>query len=249
MAACSLNRSSGRMPRSVTSAPNFSKSPRSRCQLASKIAAAGRAAPGSTTSSPVENTATLNLRRTDSRVTPCAAASARSWAVSRRPAGSMIAPAPTSSPAERLLAPRSSPGGTTTASAVLLHENGVGARRHRCAGEDADCLADPECMGGLMTGHGAVDDDQPGVAVGGEIGMAHRKSIHGGIVERRQVFRGDHVGGDHPPQRRAKADLLDFGDRCDALGNQPLHLRNGKQRAGKRKTTRIGTIIVTGLAG
>jgi len=71
--------------------------------------------PGSTISSPVENTATRTRRNTSSAVRPMAAASATCCAASRRPAGSTIDPARTSSPARRRFAPTFSPAGTITA--------------------------------------------------------------------------------------------------------------------------------------
>ena len=76
---------------------------------------------------------------------------------------------------------------------VLLHEHGIGAGRHRRAGENADRLARLERAVGTRAGGDAAGDRQPGFAVGIQIGVAHGIAIDRGIIERRQIDRRRHV--------------------------------------------------------
>ncbi len=77
---------------------------------------AGNSRPGSYSSSPVENTATLSGLYTARLARPTDAASPTSCGRNRRFWRRMTEPAPMSSPAERMLAPRLIPGRMTTAS-------------------------------------------------------------------------------------------------------------------------------------
>ena len=207
--------------------------------MASNNAAGGSGWPGSTISSPVENTATRTRRRTGNAVSPTAAASATCEVVSRRPAGSITDLARKSSPAARLLAPRFRPGGTITTSPstrVSSCMNTVSAPgRHRRAGEDADRFAGTERAGGGAAGGDAVDDLEPRVARRRQVGMADGKAVDRGIVERRQVDRRDDILRDHAAARGGKRHGLGLGHRRDALGDQPLHLGDRQQRAAERK--------------
>ena len=156
--------------------------------------------PGSTISSPVENSATRTRRRTSSSVE--AEPRRRAPRAARRAGGRPAArprPSRTSSPASRRLAPSFSPGGTITLIAVdrhvLLHEHGVGARRHRRAGEDADRLrpASSACAAARAGGEPSGDRSSRVSPSRVEIGVAHRVAVDRGIVERRQIDRRDHV--------------------------------------------------------
>ncbi len=119
---------------------------------------------------------------------------------------------------------------------VLLHEHGVGAGRHRRAGEDA---RSPRCApSGAAAALPAVRRPvtrEPRFALGIEIAVAHRVAVDRGVVERRQVERRDHVRGQHPSARRREAHRLCFAHRLHALGDHPLHVRDRQQRPRERE--------------
>ena len=163
-----------------------------------------------------------------SAVRPTAAASATSCAASRRPAGSTTEPLRTSSPASRRLAPRLSPAGTITASPSARTSscmNTVSApRRHRRAGEDADRLAGADRRAprrGRRSGaRRSRAGSRPSAA---RSAMAHRVAVDRGIVERRQIDRRDHVGGQHAPARR--------GERHASRSRRPAATRSAISRS------------------
>ncbi len=126
--------------------------------------------------------------------------------------------------------------GVAVAPAILLHEHGVGARRHRRAGEDADRLARREtALRGAPRGH-AIDDRKPRLARLRKIGVAHRVTVDRRIVERRKVdARGD-VARYHPALRLGDIDALDLVHRHHALDDQALRLGDRHQRPGERET-------------
>ena len=66
---------------------------------------------------------------------------------------------------------------------VLLHEHGIGARRHRRAGENPDGLAGLERRLGARAGGDAAGDREGGFAGGVEIGMAHDIAVDRGIID------------------------------------------------------------------
>ncbi len=74
------------------------------------------------------------------------------------------------------------------------------------------------------------------VAVRLEIGVAHGVAVHRRIIERRQIDRRLDVEGQHAAARAVQRHLLGFGDRCDALADQPLHVVEPQQRTGKGET-------------
>ena len=117
--------------------------------------------------------------------------------------------------------------------AILLHEYGIGARRHRRAGKDADRLAGLTRMRRGMTGGDAIDDGEALVALGRKIVAAHRVTVDGGIIERRHIDRRDDIFGEHAAQRFAQRHGLAAVDRRHPLGNQALGFSNRKQRAVK----------------
>ena len=92
-----------------------------------------------------------------------------------------------------------------------------------------------ERTGRGASGGDAVDDREPRVARGGEIGMAHGIAVDRRIVERRQVDRRDDIARDHAAARGGERHALGLGHRRDALGDQPLHLGDRQQRAAERK--------------
>ncbi len=120
--------------------------------------------------------------------------------------------------------------------AILLHEHGVGANRHRGAGEDANGLPARERMRRRMSGHHAFRNDQPGVGSSREVGVAHRESIHRRIVEGRQILRRRNIDRNDATERIVQGNLFDLGHRRHTLDDQPLHVGDRQQRAGKRKT-------------
>ena len=81
-----------------------------------------------------------------------------------------------------------------------------------------------------MSGGDAIDDGEPRFAFGIEIGGAHRIAVHGGIIERRHVDRGDEVLGQHATHRLAQCHGFAFAHRRDALDDQTLGVGDWQQR-------------------
>ena len=129
---------------------------------------------------------------------------------------------------------------------VFLHEHGVGALGHGRAGENADRLPRLERDIGARAGGQPPGNGEPGVGVWREIGMAHGIAVDRRIIEGRQIDRRHHVLGGDAAARAAQAHALGLGDRRDALADQPLHVRQRQQRAGKRKTV-VGELRHTPL--
>ena len=119
---------------------------------------------------------------------------------------------------------------------VLLHEHRIGALGHRRAGENADGFAGFQRLLRACAGGQAASDDERRVAVAFEISMAHGVTIDRGIVERRQIDRRlDVIGGD-AAVRGVQRQPFSFGDRRDALADQPFHVLERQQRTGKGET-------------
>ncbi len=119
---------------------------------------------------------------------------------------------------------------------VFLHEHGVGADRHRRAGEYPDRLAGFQRGIGTPPGGQPAADDQFGVAARFEIGMADGVTIDRGIIERRQIDRRLQVGGGDAAARAAQRHPFGLRDRHDPFADQPLHLGQRQQRTGKCET-------------
>jgi hypothetical protein len=83
--------------------------------------------------------------------------------------------------------------------ALLLHHHGIGTRRNLPAREDAGRSARLQRRA-HDTGRDALRDIQHR-AGRRHIGHAQRVPIHRGVVGRRHVQRGPHVGRQHAPQR------------------------------------------------
>ena len=66
--------------------------------------------------------------------------------------------------------------------------------------------------------------------------MAHGVAVDRRIIEGRQVDWRLHVEGQHTVARAVQRHLLGLSDRFDALADQPLHVVEPQQRAGKRET-------------
>ena len=197
--------------------------------------------PGSTISSPVENTATRTRRRTASAVRPTAAASATSCG-GEPPAGRQHDRA-----GAHVLAGEPPVGAALEA---RRHDHGLRprARTSSCmntvsapAGIGAPVkmrIASPapqRARGGAAGGH-ALDDREPrSRASTVEIGVAHGVAVDRRIVERRQIDRCDDVARDHAPARGVERHGLDLGDRRDALGDDALDLIDRQQRTGERE--------------
>ncbi len=81
--------------------------------------------------------------------------------------------------------------------AIFLHEHGIGAGRHRRAGENADRFAGLDRMARGVAGGDPIDDGEPLLAVGIEIAAAHRITVDRGIIERRHVDGSNDVFGKH----------------------------------------------------
>ena len=114
--------------------------------------------------------------------------------------------------------------------AVFLHEHGVGTRRHRRAGKDADRLPGFDCVVRGVAGGNPIDDGETLLAVGIEVVAAHRVAVDGGIIERRDIDRGDNVFSEYAAQNFAQRHGFAVLDRRDPLGNQALGLGDRKQR-------------------
>ncbi len=103
---------------------------------------------------------------------------------------------------------------------ILLHEHRVGPGRHRRPGKDPHRRARRGKTRGRSAGGEAPAHRQHRLALGAEVGEAHRVAIHRGIGEGRQVEPGAQgLGGDAPvraPQRHG----LDAGDHRHPLGDQ-----------------------------
>ncbi len=178
--------------------------PRRRVRRAARCwtpgsARARAARPASTSSEPVDTTATRGRRETTTSATPAAAAAA-SWSGPRTtPAGSssspdagVLAPAPdvraarAGRPHHRDLVERIG----EAADGVLERDDRVGGRRHGGARHDARRLAGGQRRVEGGAGRQVGDDLKPHRAVGRgirHIGEAHREPVHRGVVEHRDV--------------------------------------------------------------
>ena len=113
---------------------------------------------------------------------------------------------------------------------VLLDQDRVGAGGNRRASGDADRLAGAVRSGEPVAGGGHADELQPG-GQGGDIGGAHRVTVHGGGREGRTVAIGHQWVGKHPAGGLGDGDGLDVErhNACDdardgiAYGKQPAH--------------------------
>ena len=109
---------------------------------------------------------------------------------------------------------------------ILLHEDGIGASGHRCAGENTRRFTGLDCMRGSVTGSNTIDNDETPLARGIKVLGADRIAIHRGIVERRQIDRRDDIRREHPAERCAQRRRFAAGNRGNALTDQPLGLRD-----------------------
>ena len=82
-------------------------------------------------------------------------------------------------------------------------------------------------------GHETAGHRKRGVAVRPKIRVPHGITIDGRIVERRQIDRSFHIVGNDAAARAMQRHAFDFGDRCDPLADQPLHIVEPQQRTGK----------------
>ena len=193
------------MPRSVTLGAEPIEHAGEQSAVGVVQRAAGRGSPGSTISSPVENSATRTRRRTSS-VGQTDRGGERHVLRGEPPAGRQhdraLAHILAGKPAVGAsFQPRRHDDVIALGAHVLLHEHRVGAGRHRRAGEDADRLAGADRTRRGAAGGQPSADRKPGFGLGREIAVPHRIAIDGGIVERRQVDRRDHVA----PPARARA--------------------------------------------
>ena len=192
--------------------------PRASGRSTRRSAPAAAAAPGSTSSEPVDRTSTTGRRRTGSVAVPTAAARPIWAGPSTVPAGSTTDPAATSSPVRRTCAPtpgparsrtRSVPPSVCSTGTIASAPAGSGAPvMIRCTvpAASAGTSVRPAGMSaatGSSTGRSAVGS--------GQLGGAHRVAVHRGVVERRQRHRGDQVGGQHPAAGLGQPHLLGRG--------------------------------------
>jgi hypothetical protein len=124
---------------------------------------------------------------------------------------------------------------------ILLHEDGVGTRRHGRAGEDADRRPNRQrARGGMARGH-ALDHGEPRLGGRIEIGVTHGIAVDRRIIERRQIDGRHHVARDHAPVGGGERHRLDLGDRRHALADDAFDLVHRQQR------TREGEAVVREL--
>ena len=81
-----------------------------------------------------------------------------------------------------------------------------------------------------VAGGDPIDDGETLLAIGIEVVAAHRVAVDGGIIERRDIDRGDDVFGEYAAQSFAQRHGFTVLDRRDPLGNQALGLGDRKQR-------------------
>src|SRR2546423_1851450 len=119
---------------------------------------------------------------------------------------------------------------------ILLHEHGIGARRHRRAGENANGFA-LAYRGRCSASCGdAVDHHKARVPARLEVAMADRVAVDGGIIERRQIEWSDEILCQHAAGGQIEAHALDLRYRAHALAHQPLDVLDREQRAAERET-------------
>src|SRR5579875_894342 len=119
---------------------------------------------------------------------------------------------------------------------VFLHEYGVGASRHGCAGKDANRFARLDGQRPFRSRCHAAANGQTRGAVGTQIRKANGVAVDGGVVERRQIDRRTEIVDQGAPVCLGKRYTLDPRDRYDAFTDQAFHLVEPQQRTGKRKT-------------
>jgi len=95
----------------------------------------------------------------------------------------------------------------------FLDHNGVGPVRHHRAGHDAHAFALAQLAGELPSGESAAGDAQLGVSSGFQIGMAQGVAVHGGVVVRGHVERGNDVLAEHASEGRPYGNPFIGGDR------------------------------------
>ncbi len=197
--------------------------------------------PGIISSSPVENSATRGRRTTGSSAAPTDAARPSACGVRRAPRCSTALPRRTSSPRRRIhcavlrqhvrraRCPGPSPGNGL---ALLLHHDGVGARRHLAAGEDARRRARLQRLAG-HAGRDALRHRQHR-AGGRHVGRVQRVAVHRRVVLGRHVQRRQHLGRQHAAQRVEGGHRLGLRDgvRRGAGHQAGQRLVQAQQRAG-----------------
>ena len=106
----------------------------------------------------------------------------------------------------------------------LHHHDGVGARRDRRAGHDADRLPGTDrhgrCVPGREVAH-HVQPDRRGVRRARGVGGPHRVAVHRGVRERRDLLARDDVGREHSPSASRTATDAGAGARHRLRGCGP----------------------------
>ena len=204
------------------------------------MAARGSGAPGSTTSSPVEKIATRSRRRTSSSGEPERGGERDVLRLEHgagrqhhRACRHVLAGEP---PVGAALEARRHDHRIAFDRHVLLHEHGVGAGRHRRAGEDADGLAGLDRQRRVGAGGQPAGDDEP------RVGIRHRDRRGAPRSRRRRNCRtaaGRPARSTSPPSTRPRAPVS--GTRSvSATGvmRSPISRSmssSRKQRTGKRE--------------
>src|ERR1700712_367114 len=229
-------RSALTMPRSLTSQPSRASIAISMKRLESYNCASARGAPGDTSSLPVENTATRMRLTTSTWGKPNAASNATSCGRSRRrevTGGNILAGG--AHIRAGLQARRQNHPARVVEAYILLHEHGVGALRHRRAGEYPRGVAGPDRFTRRRAGLDASGHDKGGLRLGRKIAATDGIAVDRGIGERRQRQRRRNACRENPPVRRGEPDRLDLPHRRDPRGDDADGLVDRHHRAAEGK--------------
>jgi hypothetical protein len=107
---------------------------------------------------------------------------------------------------------------------AFLHHDGVRARRHHAAREDAQALPGPDGRRRRFSGEGFADADEHGLPAGGEVGEAHGVAVHRRVVVAWHVDRRDDVLREDAVERLPQVDPLGRGDRRQERADQRARL-------------------------
>ena len=207
--------SSRTVPRSITSHPASASNPASIVRLLSRIWPGASGEPSSTSSSPVDSTATVARGYT---LTVRALTLANTAGDRRADLGAgreqqvarLDVVAGGSHRRSRSHGPRQANTVGGEQLAVLDHHDRIGARRHRRSGHDPDRLAGAQtgrCSAPAATSSTTVNS----IGTSATSARADGVSVDGAVGERRDVFGGDDIGREHQPAGALERHL----DRCE----------------------------------
>ena len=106
----------------------------------------------------------------------------------------------------------------------FLDHDRVGALGHHRAGHDAHALAFAHAAVELPSGESAAGKAQHGLGLWREVGVAQGIAVHGRVVVRRHVQRGDDVLSEHASECRAQRKPFIGADRCEKSAHDRARL-------------------------